>query len=79
MDLGLVRAGFPNCREIWRTRARRGGRRSGRGDRLLGCESRGFIGGEPALQQGDGGLEVVVELSQEIDVVEILFAAEAVG
>ena len=39
----------------------------------------GFVFFEPAFEQGDGGEEVVVEFDQEVDVVEVFLAAEAVG
>src|SRR5271165_5305799 len=54
-----------------------------RGRRL--CSSRwcrGFLSGlvllEPAFEQGDSGGKVVVEGEQQVDVVEVLLAAEAV-
>ena len=34
---------------------------------------------EPAFQEGDGGLEVVAERDEQVDVVEVFLAAEAVG
>ena len=33
---------------------------------------------EPAFEEGDGGAEVIVEGDEQVDVVEILLAAEAV-
>ena len=34
---------------------------------------------EPAFEDGDGGAEVVAERHQQVDVVEVFLAAEAVG
>ena len=39
----------------------------------------GLVLVEEAFEQGDGGEEVVVELDEQVDVVEVLFASEAVG
>ena len=39
----------------------------------------GLIGVEPAFQQGDGRGKVVVQGQQQVDVVEVFLAAEAVG
>src|SRR6185437_7804289 len=99
MDSGLLKAGFPNSQEFWRTRARRGwatpGARGGllrwgwqdREDSGLGSRRRrGFLFGllrlvavEPALQQEDGVAEAVALGEQQVDVVEVLLATEAVG
>jgi hypothetical protein len=47
-----------------------------RGEQLFLCS---LVLIEEAFEEGDGGEEVVVELDQQVDVVEIFFAAEAVG
>ena len=39
----------------------------------------GLVLFEPAFEQGDGGAEVVAEGEEEVDVVEVFVAAEAVG
>ena len=39
----------------------------------------GLVLVEEAFEEGDGGEEVVVELNEQVDVVEVLFASEAVG
>ena len=39
----------------------------------------GLVTVQPVFQPGDGGAEVVAELEQEVDVVEVLTAAEAMG
>src|SRR5713226_7930178 len=39
----------------------------------------GLVSVEPTFEQGDGGAEVVVECEQQVDVVEVFLAAEAVG
>ena len=43
------------------------------------CKEMGHRFRTRPLQQGDGGAEVVVEGHQQVDVVEVLLAAEAVG
>ena len=40
---------------------------------------RGLVLSEPALEEGDRGEEVIVEGEQQVDVVEVLLAREAVG
>ena len=39
----------------------------------------GLVVLEPALQESDGGAEVIVQRQEQVDVVEVLLAAEAVG
>src|SRR5260370_16510300 len=39
----------------------------------------GLVSVEPSFEQGDGGAEVVVECEQQVDVVEVFLAGEAVG
>ena len=34
---------------------------------------------EPCFEDGDGGLEVVSQFDQQVDVVEVCLAAEAMG
>ena len=40
---------------------------------------RGLVLREPAFEEGDSGEEVIVEGEEQVDVVEVLFAREAVG
>jgi len=49
----------------------------GRGSFLFGLL--GLVLVEPAFEEGDGGAEIIVEGDEQVDVVEVLFAAEAVG
>jgi hypothetical protein len=56
------------------------------GELLLGRRDGSFRFGllglvlvEPALEEGDGGEDVVVELEREADLVEVYLAREAVG
>src|SRR5271154_448418 len=39
----------------------------------------GLVVVEVAFEEGDGGLEVVIEGDEQVDVVEVFLAAEAVG
>ena len=39
----------------------------------------GLVLSEPAFEEGDSGEEVIVEGEEQVDVVEVLFAREAVG
>ena len=49
----------------------------GRGVFFLACWA--WYSVEPAFQQDDRGAEVIVEGHQQVDVVEVFLAAEAVG
>ena len=52
---------------------------AGRLGRLVLVGLLGLVLVEPAFQEGDGGAEVVVEGDEQVDVVEVFLAAEAVG
>jgi hypothetical protein len=89
MDFGLWKGILPNYREFWRKPARRPPRGAGGFWRefiglvcLLrrrGLGQSGLVTFEPAFEDRDGGGEVVAEYHQQVDVVEIGVAMEAVS
>src|SRR5271156_3997060 len=54
-------------------------RRVGMGRARLLAGLLGLVLVEPAFEEGDGGAEVVVERDEQVDVVEVFLATEAVG
>src|SRR5271156_2839668 len=54
-------------------------RRVGMGRARLLAGQLGLVLVEPAFEEGDGGAEVVVERDEQVDVVEVFLATEAVG
>ena len=95
MDVGVRRWCLPNSwkcgtrrgtpglgsvpRLSWVVAKEERGRRSLPLRRPWGSFLFGLVFVEPAFEEGDGGGKVVVEGEQQVDVVEVFLAAEAVG